>query len=148
MTIISDVLSLDEHLSQTNTSCILQFCYQIVYRCLIRYFLVRIGTAKCFTKISKRFRCEVMSMSEDNFPACFILTCEPRHVDVWGSRPNASCILYIGTRWRWMASFMLRPLYSRCPLIKRLGVPDSWFGWSHEKKSQSILGIEPMLSSL
>jgi hypothetical protein len=42
-----------------NTSCVLKFCYQSVYCCLIRYFLVRIRIAKCFTNSSKRFRCEV-----------------------------------------------------------------------------------------
>jgi hypothetical protein len=39
--VISAVLSLDEHLSQTNTSCVPKFCYQSVH-CLTRYFLVRI----------------------------------------------------------------------------------------------------------
>jgi hypothetical protein len=29
--VISAVLSLDEHLSQTNTSCVPKFCYQSVY---------------------------------------------------------------------------------------------------------------------
>jgi hypothetical protein len=54
-TVISAVLSLDEHLSQTNTSCVPKFCYQSVY-CLIRYFLVRIRIAKCSTNSSKLFR--------------------------------------------------------------------------------------------
>jgi hypothetical protein len=39
--VISAVLSLDEHLSQTNTSCVPKLCYQSVYCCLIRYFLFR-----------------------------------------------------------------------------------------------------------
>jgi hypothetical protein len=33
--VISAVLSLDEHLSQTNTSFVPKFCYQPVYCCLI-----------------------------------------------------------------------------------------------------------------
>jgi hypothetical protein len=44
----------------TNTSCVPKFCYQSVYCCLIRYFLVRIRIAKCFTNSTRRFRCEVM----------------------------------------------------------------------------------------
>jgi hypothetical protein len=52
--VISAVLSLDEHLSQTNNSCAPKFCYQSVYFCLIRYFLVRIRIVKCFTNSSKR----------------------------------------------------------------------------------------------
>jgi hypothetical protein len=37
--VISAVLSLDEHLSQTNTYCAPKFCFQSVYCCLIRYSL-------------------------------------------------------------------------------------------------------------
>jgi hypothetical protein len=58
--VISDVLSLDEHLSQTNTSCVPKFC-------LIRYFLVRISFAKYFTNSNKRFRYEVMLENEHTF---------------------------------------------------------------------------------
>jgi hypothetical protein len=65
--VISAVLSLDEHLSQTNTSCVPKFCYQSVYCCFIRHFLVRIRIAKCFTNSSKRFRCEVMLENEHTF---------------------------------------------------------------------------------
>jgi hypothetical protein len=42
-----------------NTSCVPQFCYQLVYCCLIRYFLFRIDNAKCFMNRSKRFWCKV-----------------------------------------------------------------------------------------
>jgi hypothetical protein len=42
-------------------------CYQSVYCCLIRYFLVRIRIAKCFTNSSKRFRYEVMFENEHTF---------------------------------------------------------------------------------
>jgi hypothetical protein len=62
--VISAVLSLDEHLSQTNTSCVPEFCYQPVYCCLIRYFLVRTRIAKCFTISSRRCRCELMFENE------------------------------------------------------------------------------------
>jgi hypothetical protein len=51
-------LSLDEHLSQTNTSCVPKCCYKLLFCCLIWYFLVRTRIAKCFTNSSKRFRCE------------------------------------------------------------------------------------------
>jgi hypothetical protein len=65
--VISAILSLDEHLSHTNTSCVPKFRYQSVYCCLIRYFNVRIRIAKCFTSSSKRFRCEVMFENEHTF---------------------------------------------------------------------------------
>jgi hypothetical protein len=58
--VILTALSLDEHFSQTQTSCLQKFCYQSVY-CIIRYFLVRINIAKCFTNNSKRFRCSRMN---------------------------------------------------------------------------------------
>jgi hypothetical protein len=61
------VISLDEHLSQTDTSCVPKFCFQSVYCCLVRYCLVRIRIAKCFTNSSKRFRCEVMFENEHTF---------------------------------------------------------------------------------
>jgi hypothetical protein len=61
------VFSLDEHLSQTNTSCFPKFYYQSVYYCLIRYLFARIRIAKCFMNSSKRFRCEVMFENEHTF---------------------------------------------------------------------------------
>jgi hypothetical protein len=64
--VISDALSPDEHLSQTNISCVLK-CYQSVYCCLIRCLFVTIRTAKCFANSSKRFRCEVMFENEHTF---------------------------------------------------------------------------------
>jgi hypothetical protein len=64
--VISAVLSLEKHLSQTNTSCVPKFCHQSMY-CLIRYFLVRICIAKCFTNNSKQFWCEVMFENEQTF---------------------------------------------------------------------------------
>jgi hypothetical protein len=66
-TVISAVSPLDEHLSQTNTSCVPKFCNHWMYYCLIRYFLVRIRTTKCFTNSSKRFRCELMFKNEHAF---------------------------------------------------------------------------------
>jgi hypothetical protein len=65
--VISAVLSLDEHSSQRNTSCVPKFCYLPVYYHLIPYFLVRIRIAKCFNNSSKRFRCEVMFEDEHTF---------------------------------------------------------------------------------
>jgi hypothetical protein len=65
--VISAVLSLDEHLSQINTSCVPKCCYQSMYCCLIRYFLVRIRIAKCFTNSSKLFQCEVLFENEHTF---------------------------------------------------------------------------------
>jgi hypothetical protein len=60
----SAVSSLDGHLLQKNTSCFAIYCYQSVYCCLVRYFSARMRIAKCFTKSSKRFRCEVMFENE------------------------------------------------------------------------------------
>jgi hypothetical protein len=37
--VISAVLSLDEHLSETKTSCVTKYGYQSVHSCLIQYFL-------------------------------------------------------------------------------------------------------------
>jgi hypothetical protein len=65
--VISAVVSLDEHLSQTDTSCVPKCCYQSMYCCLIRYFLTRKHIAKCFTNSSKRFRYEVMFVNERTF---------------------------------------------------------------------------------
>jgi hypothetical protein len=62
--VILSVSSLDEHLSQTNTSCLPRFCYQSVHWRITRYFLVRIRIAKSFTNSSKRFRCKVMFDNE------------------------------------------------------------------------------------
>jgi hypothetical protein len=64
--VISAVLPLDEHLSETNTSCAPKFRYQSVYF-LIGYFLVRIRAAKRFTNSRNRFRCEVMFVSGRTF---------------------------------------------------------------------------------
>jgi hypothetical protein len=68
--VISPVLSLDEHWSQTNSSCVPKFCYHSVYCCIIRYFLARISTAKRFTNNNnnnKRFWCDVMFENEHTF---------------------------------------------------------------------------------
>jgi hypothetical protein len=62
----------------TNTSCVPKCCYQSVYCCLIRYFLVRIRIAKCFTNSSKRIRCEVMFENEHTFGS-WITPCSYLH---------------------------------------------------------------------
>jgi hypothetical protein len=65
----------------------------------------------------------------------------------WESGDIAPRILDIGTRWRLVVSFTLRPLYpqgksSRCPLDRRLGEPQSRSGrGGEEKSSQPPLGI-------
>jgi hypothetical protein len=40
-----------------------------------------------------------------------------RHEDVWGSGCKDPRILDLGTSWRWVVSFTLRPLYLRDPLL-------------------------------
>jgi len=46
-----------------------------------------------------------------------------------GNESIAPHILSLGTRWRWVLSFMPQPLYSmwrtRYPLVRRLGGPQS-----------------------
>jgi hypothetical protein len=42
---------------------------------------------------------------------CFFLNWAPRHEGVLGSGGIAPCILDLGTRWRWVVSFMPRSLY-------------------------------------
>jgi hypothetical protein len=60
----------------------------------------------------------------------------------------ATHILYLGTRWRRVASFTTRPLYSQgkspwYPLDRRLGGPQSRYKLGgEEKNSQPLLGLE------
>jgi hypothetical protein len=54
-TVILAAKSLDEHMPQTNTSCLPKLFYQPMHRCPIPYFLVRIRIAKCSTNSVKRF---------------------------------------------------------------------------------------------
>jgi hypothetical protein len=67
----------------------------------------------------------------------------------WGSGPTAPLILDLGTGWRWVVSFMLRPLYpqrkSPCyPLDRSLYGPQSRFGrGGEEKNSRPLPGLEP-----
>jgi hypothetical protein len=64
---ISDVLWIDEHLSQTNTYCVPKCCCQSVYCYHIQYFVVRILILKYFTNSRKRFRCEVIFDNNHTF---------------------------------------------------------------------------------
>lgn len=58
LAVVSAVMLPDERQSQTNTSCVLTFCYQLVY-CLSSYFLVMILIAECFTDSIRQFQCAV-----------------------------------------------------------------------------------------
>jgi hypothetical protein len=51
------------HAMVTNTSRVPALCYQYEH-CFVRYFLVRISIAKCFTDKRKRFRSEVMFVNK------------------------------------------------------------------------------------
>jgi hypothetical protein len=69
----------------------------------------------------------------------------PRPEGVWGSRGIAPCIFDLGTRWRWVFRFTLRPLYSQgksywYPLGRRLGGPQSRSGHGGERKISSTAG--------
>jgi hypothetical protein len=67
----------------------------------------------------------------------------------WGSGGIAPRILDLGTRWRCVVSFTLRPLFpqgksSWYPLDRRLGGPQSRsVCCSEEKNSQPLPGLEP-----
>jgi hypothetical protein len=52
--------------SHINISCVPK-CYQSVWCCFIRYSIVRIRVAKCFTKAIKQFRREVVFRNEHTF---------------------------------------------------------------------------------
>jgi len=57
-------------------------------------------------------------------------------------------IFHLSTRWRWVVSFLPRPLYPRgksprCRLCRRLGGPQSRSGHSGGKKTMPLPGIEP-----
>jgi hypothetical protein len=64
----------------------------------------------------------------------------------WGNGGLASGILDIGTRWRWVVSFMPRPLYPQgkrtCyPLVRRFGRPQSRSGRDGEEENSQPLPI-------
>jgi len=67
----------------------------------------------------------------------------------WGSGGIESRILDLSTRWIWVVSFTIRPLYpqgksSWCPLDKRLGGPQNRRGrGGEEKNSQPPPGLKP-----
>jgi hypothetical protein len=101
--VISAVLSLDEHLSQTNTSCIPKFSYQSVYCCIIRYCLVRIRIAKCFTNSSKRYRSKGMFENEHTFCSWI------HHVRIWTAFAQLEWAEAYQPVWPWLECHGGRP---------------------------------------
>jgi hypothetical protein len=70
-----------------------------------------------------------------------------RHEGVWGSGCGDPYFLDLGTSWRWVVSFKLRPLCSRrksprYPLDRRLGGPQSRSGRRGEEKILTLPGLE------
>jgi hypothetical protein len=65
--VTSAVLSLDERLSQTNTSCVLKFRHHSLYCCFIRYVLLGIRISKCLTNSNGSFQCEVIFENKHTF---------------------------------------------------------------------------------
>jgi hypothetical protein len=67
----------------------------------------------------------------------------------WGIGSRVTRILDLGTRWRWVVSFMPQPLYPQGKNLwytsyKRLGGPQSRSGrGGEEKNSQPLPGLEP-----
>jgi hypothetical protein len=92
-----------------------------------------------------------------------LFLCLTKHLAIktyWRNRDIAPRILNLGTRWRWVVSFMPRPLYNRgknpwYPLDMRLGGPQSWSGRGGEDKKKSYTSptgnwnpvVQPELSS-
>jgi hypothetical protein len=72
---ISSVMSLSEHLSQTNTFCVQKCCYHLVYWYLIR----RLVVSKCFLNASwteaDGFDCEVTFENEHTFRSWILEVC-------------------------------------------------------------------------
>jgi hypothetical protein len=65
------------------------------------------------------------------------------HEDVLENGGIASHILNLGTKWRWVVSFMPQLLYlrdnrHRYPMDRRLGGPQSWFERGGEKENPMI----------
>jgi hypothetical protein len=57
-----------------------------------------------------------------------------------------SIILDLGTRWKWVVSFMPRPLNPRYPLDRVLGGHQSWSGrWGEEKNLTSFGNRTPAI---
>jgi hypothetical protein len=73
----------------------------------------------------------------------------PRHGGLLGSGGVAPRIPDLGTRWRWVVSFMTRPFYPQgkrpsCPFDRSLGGPQSRSGLGGEEKNSQLLpAFEP-----
>jgi hypothetical protein len=82
-------------------------------------------------------------------PALFFLVEYHAMEAYWGNGGIERLILYIGTRWRRVGSFMSRLIYRQgnspwYPLDRRLGGPQSRSGHGgEEKNSHSLSGREP-----
>jgi hypothetical protein len=73
----------------------------------------------------------------------------PRHGGVLGRGGIVPRVLDLGTKWRWVISFTVQPLYPEgksfwCPLNRRLGGLQTRSGrGGEEKNSQPLPGLEP-----
>jgi hypothetical protein len=73
---------------------------------------------------------------------------------MWGSGCIYPCILDLSTSWRWVVSFMPRPVYLRYPLDKEAGrAPELiWMMWRREKcrpywnSNSDPSAIQPIMS--
>jgi hypothetical protein len=106
-------------------------------------------TLECFSYIcvSPWFRLKSKFLGTSRCPFSLCLTKHSMKT-YWGSGGTAPRILGLGTRWRWVVSFTLRPLYpqGKCPWYtsdRRQGGPQNRSGHgSEEKNSQPPPGIE------
>jgi hypothetical protein len=73
---------------------------------------------------------------------------ETSHEDIWGSGGIAPSILNLGTRWRWVIAFKLRPLHPPYQLDRSLcGLQSQSRHSGEEANSMFQPGIEPRSSS-
>jgi hypothetical protein len=91
------------------------------------------------------------TIQASSFRLWLFLNWAPGHEGVLGSGDIAPCILDLGTRWRWVVSFMPQPLYPQgkspwYPLDRRLGGAQGQSGHSSEdKNSQPLPELNPLI---
>jgi hypothetical protein len=104
--------------------------------------------AVAMRKIRCPWRESNTSLVTINLCLCFLVTEHNTIKAYWGSGSIASSILDLGTRWRWVVSFTLRPLYLQgksrdTHLLGRWVGPRAGSQPSHYTKYISYLNIIP-----
>jgi hypothetical protein len=98
----------------------------------------------------KTKKCELVKVNV-KLSLCFFLTEHHSMEAYWGSGGIAPRIFDVGTIWKWMVSFIPRPLYlqgkSTPCTHRRLGEPQNWIGHGRKRKTLSLPpppAIEPL----